>query len=361
MEEFDLWNQQKKQANQNSKQKYFKERDVFFCRVGKNIGHEQNGSGEKFLRPVIVVRKFTKNLFWGVPTTTKPKFGSFYHKFMLGDTVDYALLPQLKLFDTKRIAYKVGQVAKNDFKIIKEKTIMLMNNGCIVTPKQMGGIPKDNLCSNYNRKESKEQNNFLQLCQNRRSVHHYLPNKKIDQITFKYIFDCVRLTPSGYNCQPWEFLVIEDESKRKKIQELSFGQKHITECSAIIFVLGDANIARNARAIMDEWVALGHAEQKAADSYYQSMIKERPLLQRKKMALRSTSLAAMTLMYAATEQGLATCPMMGFQQKKVAEYLELPEDIFPVLMMAIGYEDASKRLPRLPRKKVEDMVKWEKY
>lgn len=203
--------------------------------------------------------------------------------------------------------------------------------------------------------------NFFNVCHNRRSVHQYLPDKKIPRAVLERIFECVRLTPSGYNCQPWEFLVIEDLEQRKKIQELSFGQKHITQASAVILVLGDANIGRNAESIMHDWVQMGHADQAAADSYKNSMIKERPLLQRKKMALRSASLAGMTLMYAATDMGLATCPMMGFQQRKIAEFLEFPEDIFPVLMMTIGYEDLSKRLPRLPRKNIAEMVKWERY
>ena len=202
--------------------------------------------------------------------------------------------------------------------------------------------------------------NFSQLCQQRRSVHHYLPNKTIEQNLWSKVFELVRLTPSGYNAQPWEFLVIEDMKRREHLQSLSFGQKQITEASAVVLVLGDANIGRRSKETMADWVKYGHAKVESAATYQASMEKERSLNQRKMMARRSTCLAAMTFMYACQYYGLATCPMMGFEQQKVAKWLALPEDIFPVMMITVGYEDESKRLERLPRREIEDFVHWEK-
>lgn len=202
---------------------------------------------------------------------------------------------------------------------------------------------------------------FLKLCQQRRSIHDYLPEKNIPREVFESIFEAVKLSPSGYNAQTWEFLVIEDMKKRQDIQKLAFNQKHITQASALIIVLGDANIGRHAEEIMKDWVSHEYANPKQAQSYASSMTKERPLAIRKIMAMRSTVLSAMTLMYAATDQGLATCPMMGFQQQNLAEYLELPADIFPVLMMTIGYEDTSKTKQRLPRKAVNEFVFFDTY
>jgi nitroreductase len=37
--------------------------------------------------------------------------------------------------------------------------------------------------------------------------------------------------------------------------------------------------------------------------------------------------------------GLATCPMLGFNQPSLSDFLDLPEDIIPIMMITIGYED----------------------
>ena len=58
---------------------------------------------------------------------------------------------------------------------------------------------------------------ILKTIKTRRAIHNYIPNKKIPRKDFEEIFDAVRYTPSWYNAQPWEFLVIEDEKKKERI------------------------------------------------------------------------------------------------------------------------------------------------
>lgn len=42
-EKFDEWNEEKKQIENTGVRSFFKERDIFYIRAGKNIGFEQNG------------------------------------------------------------------------------------------------------------------------------------------------------------------------------------------------------------------------------------------------------------------------------------------------------------------------------
>jgi mRNA interferase MazF len=39
------------------------EAGVYWCSFGENIGFEQNGKGEYFLRPVLILKKFNNNIF----------------------------------------------------------------------------------------------------------------------------------------------------------------------------------------------------------------------------------------------------------------------------------------------------------
>ena len=60
MKNFDKWNSIKKALDSKDDRKIFypKPREVWVCAIGKNIGVEQNGAGNNFSRPVLIVNKF---------------------------------------------------------------------------------------------------------------------------------------------------------------------------------------------------------------------------------------------------------------------------------------------------------------
>ena len=97
----------------------FKERDIFYMSIGKNIGFEQDGKGENFVRPVVIIKGFNKNMFFGIPLSTKMKEGKFYYKFQFQKkdelVENIALLSQMRLFSTKRLLNKIGVISKEDF------------------------------------------------------------------------------------------------------------------------------------------------------------------------------------------------------------------------------------------------------
>jgi len=43
---------------------FFHGREIWFCAIGANIRFEQDGSGTEFLRPVVIIKKFNKEVFW---------------------------------------------------------------------------------------------------------------------------------------------------------------------------------------------------------------------------------------------------------------------------------------------------------
>ena len=97
----------------------FKERDIFYMSMGKNIGFEQDGKGENFVRPVVIIKGFNKNMFFGIPLSTNIKEGKFYYKFQFQKkdelVENIALLSQMRLFSTKRLLNKIGVISKEDF------------------------------------------------------------------------------------------------------------------------------------------------------------------------------------------------------------------------------------------------------
>jgi mRNA-degrading endonuclease toxin of MazEF toxin-antitoxin module len=116
--DFDEWNRLKKKINVRNPI-YVSERDIWFCSVGLNIGSEQSGKHELFERPVLVIKKVTSNTFIGVPLTSNKKKGSWYVE--IESTNSSAIISQIKLFDTRRLARKIKVISIEEFEIIKNK------------------------------------------------------------------------------------------------------------------------------------------------------------------------------------------------------------------------------------------------
>jgi mRNA interferase MazF len=99
--------------------------------MGKNIGYEQDGKGENFVRPVVIVKGFNKDIFFGIPLSTKLKEGKFYYQFSFKKqdevVTNIALLSQMRLFSTKRLLNKIGVISTEDFKNLKDKFKVLID------------------------------------------------------------------------------------------------------------------------------------------------------------------------------------------------------------------------------------------
>ncbi len=105
---------------------FFHEREVWWCSIGHNVGFEQDGKGEKFARPVLVFKKFNKEVFWALPISTHIKKGKFYAPVMLKDNIDrVVIISQLRLIDAKRLIDKIGVVKEENYKDIQKAVINL--------------------------------------------------------------------------------------------------------------------------------------------------------------------------------------------------------------------------------------------
>ena len=200
------------------------------------------------------------------------------------------------------------------------------------------------------------------VIQERRSVHSFDPNKKVTDAQFKQLFDLVKLSPSGYNLQPWEFIVVRDAANKERLKAVSYNQPHIADASAAVIVLGNKLASAHAVDNFDDWARKGYFDQGTADNLKKQMKDwdQRPEEEKRVWTTRSTALAAMTLMIAAQDMGLATCPMEGFEADKVKKEFGIPEHYEVVMLIAIGYE-AKSPLPRVWRRGYEEMVRHEKF
>ena len=119
---FDQWNTVKKELHASSKVLKSRAGDIFFVSVGQNIGREQYGKGDLFLRPVLVYKKLSHTTFVGIPLTSSSKEGSYYYTFQYKpNRTSTAMFNQLRVFDMRRAKYYSGKIKRKDFRNIQKK------------------------------------------------------------------------------------------------------------------------------------------------------------------------------------------------------------------------------------------------
>lgn len=131
MKDFDAWNKLKKtiDARSDSDRVYFSEREVWWAHIGLNVGFEQDGKGDSVQRPVLVLRKFNKQVLLILPLSTKHKPGNkYYFNFMCPDDLERsAILSQIRLIDIRRLTERMFILEEETFSGIKKATIDMIS------------------------------------------------------------------------------------------------------------------------------------------------------------------------------------------------------------------------------------------
>jgi nitroreductase len=146
-------------------------------------------------------------------------------------------------------------------------------------------------------------------------------------------------SPSGYNLQPWRFIVVRSPEQKKKLRAASYNQAKVEEASVMIVACGDADGWRSGD--LDEMLRLGrqggmpenYAEQAKAN--IPNFLSNHP-----NIALwlnRQVMLAFTHMLLMAEVLGYDTAPMEGFEEDKVHEALKLPLSYSVVALLGIGH------------------------
>ena len=208
---------------------------------------------------------------------------------------------------------------------------------------------------------------FFEVVKKRLSVRkftdHAVPKELIEKA-----LDAALIAPNSSNLQPWEFYWIKSPDKKQKLVEACFGQNAAKTAQELIFVVSRIDTWRRNRDLILEWAySLGKPPQLLLD-YYKKLI---PLAYIRdpffikdtlsfiatsiiglfrptprsgfgnagkfEMVSKSTALGCENLMLALVAQGLACCPMEGFDEARVKKVLKLNRHCHVVMGIGIGY------------------------
>src|SRR6266436_8545469 len=217
---------------------------------------------------------------------------------------------------------------------------------------------------------------ILEALFHRRAVKAFEP-VEIPQVLREQILDAARHAPSSFNMQPYRFFWVESSPRKATAAKLCLGQKPAATASALVVAVADiGSLAATSQGQL-EWMRSRSEFSEAKIRDYERtakigrilfmpgpfgifaaikwgmfwllnlwMVIGMPPLSRQdlfKWATKSTSLACQNLMLAAQALGMNTCPMEGFDGRRLSRYLGLSSRHHEIVMViAIGKKSRTR-------------------
>jgi nitroreductase len=188
-------------------------------------------------------------------------------------------------------------------------------------------------------KTANQEKSLSQAIRDRRATPSF-DGTPIPPEDLRKIVDAGLSAPSGYNMQPWRFIVVQGEEQKRRLRAAAYNQGKVEEASAVIVACGDADGWRKDLDLMlyqglEGGMPEGYAAQarNSVPDYLSSFSSDEMHGWLNKMVM----LAFTHMMLMAEVMGYDTAPMEGFEQEKVHEVLRLPLSYWVVALLAIGH------------------------
>ncbi|WP_333981428.1 nitroreductase family protein [Burkholderia gladioli] len=197
------------------------------------------------------------------------------------------------------------------------------------------------------------------LLKTRISTNRYDPARTLSDAQINELVALATTAPSAFNLQNWKFVAVRSEAAKARLLPLAYGQQKVADAAVTFIVCGTLEPHRTLPAALSPSLEQGIIDQAVFDGWTgaaTNMYANNPAFQRDE-AIRSASLAAMTLMIAAQDRGLASGPMIGFDPAGVASVFGLAPTEVPVMLLTVGYA-ASGNWPQKPRKPTAEVLRF---
>jgi len=174
---------------------------------------------------------------------------------------------------------------------------------------------------------------FLSLVTSRQSVRKY-SSIPVENEKLLRCLEAARLAPSASNSQPWHYIVVQRESLRTEVAKATFS-------GSIKF----NKFALNAPVLVVIVMMKPRLLNRIA-----------MLLKKKEWRLIDIGITAEHFCLQAAEEGLGTCKMGWYDEKRLKKLLSIPRDKTVALVISLGYAEEGYPLRTKIRKALSEMV-----
>ena len=178
---------------------------------------------------------------------------------------------------------------------------------------------------------------FLNLVNKRYSVRNY----KTEPIPQEKVIRCIeaaRLAPSACNSQPWKFIIADEPELVNELAKAAF----------------EGLLDFNHFAFKAPVLVLIVSERENLFAKFGSIVKK------KNFSLMDIGIAAEHFCLQAAEEGLGTCIIGWFNEKKVKKMLSIPKLKRVELLITVGFS-ADEKIPPKKRKAIDQILSRNKY
>lgn len=170
----------------------------------------------------------------------------------------------------------------------------------------------------------------------RRATTQFLPDE-VPEETLNAILQLGAQAPSGYNLQPWRFIVVRDAANRTRLQAAAYNQPKVGQAPVVIIALGmKEEWKQTAPEIFRDGAERGAGDVNKWQDYMQGALQFVSSMPQDVWVNRHTMIAFTTLMYAAEAYGFDTAPMEGFDAAAIKREFAVPDEAEVVALLAIG-------------------------
>jgi nitroreductase len=177
---------------------------------------------------------------------------------------------------------------------------------------------------------------MLNLLGSRQSERKYL-DRPVEREKIERITEAGRLSPSACNGQPWHFIVVDDPAVREEVAAATESE-----------ILRVNQFVRKAPVLIVVVRGKSNLTSRAGD-----------LIKQMDYSLIDIGIAAASIIYQATAEGLGTCILGWFDQKKIKKVLGIPSQKRVELVISVGYTD--NRLREKMRKPPGEVTTFNRY
>lgn len=178
---------------------------------------------------------------------------------------------------------------------------------------------------------------FLDLVKARQSDRAFDADRPVEKEKLERILEAAQLAPSACNAQPWKFIIVEDRDLRFKIADATSNRllsiNHFTKQAPVHIIIVE--------------------EQANFSSSMGSFFKK------KHFPHIDIGIVAEHICLAAADEGLGSCMIGWFDEKKIKEILHIPSSRSVVLDIVLGYSTQPQRNKK--RKSIQDIVSYNSY
>jgi nitroreductase len=182
----------------------------------------------------------------------------------------------------------------------------------------------------------------------RRSIRKF-KQQEISADTVQKLLDAARLAPSGSNLQPARFVVVQSPAAKEALGRFT-PYKFIIKASVIFVCCTDLSAMTTRDHRINELFQEGVFEGVDID-VNDSQITNVPTMTADAVKAYLTMNAAIAIEHIvlkAVDLGLGSCWLGRFDRDKVKESLVLDKNIYPIVLLPVGYPDQSpKARPRI--------------